>query len=207
MFLMFCAAGSTKEFGCCISCEIIFATFCSHYVPFKFRFFLKAIVQLFFRRSQIQRVSVNFSLLKFVHAIESRKKVVVKLQQSKFSVLEYEEPNNDWFSVLNHCLCQFYFIQLIIDVIQTLEQFRDASPMCFLNSQTFCDSVATAIHNLIAVRAVGEQFHCFCENTWVWILVSFSTRIDSRLHKFIETFKWNIFREAIIFLQTSPKSI
>ena len=45
------------------------------------------------------------------------KKVVVKLQHSKFSVLEYEKPNNDWFSVLNLCLRQFYFIQLIIDVI------------------------------------------------------------------------------------------
>ena len=128
------------------------------------------------------------------------KKVVVKLQHSKFSVLEYEEPNNDWFSVLNLCLCQFYFIQSIIDVIQTLEQFCVDSPMCFLIAQIFCDRVTTTIHKFIAVGADGKQFHCFRDNTLVWILVSFSTGIDSRLHKFIERFNWNIFHEAIIFI-------
>ena len=116
------------------------------------------------------------------------KKVLVKLQHSKFSVLEYEEPNNDWFSVLNLCLRQFYFIQLINDAIQSLEKLCVDSSMCFLITQIFCDSVAATIHNLIAVGAVGKQFHCFCDNTRVWILVSFPTGIDSRLLKFIETF-------------------
>ena len=134
------------------------------------------------------------------------KKVVVKLQHSKFSVLESEKPNNDWFSMFNLCLRQFYFIQLIIGVIQTLEQFCVDSPVCFLIGQIFCDSVVTTIHNLIAVGAVGKQFHCFCDNTRVWILVSFSTGTDCRLHKFIETFNWSVFNEAINLFASSPNS-
>ena len=88
------------------------------------------------------------------------------------------------------------FIQLIIDVIQTLEHFCVDRPVCFLIVQIFCDSVATTIHNLIAVGAVGKQFHCFCDNTRVWILVYFSTGTDIRLDKFIETFNWSAFNEA-----------
>ena len=50
-------------------------------------------------------------------------------------------------------------------------------------------------HNLIAVGAVRKQLLCFRYNTWGWIFVSL-TGIVSRLHKFIETFNWNIFHEA-----------
>ena len=138
-----------------------------------------------------------FLTLTFVDVTESLKKVVVKLQQSKFSALENEEHNDDWFSVLNLCLCQFYVIQLIIDLIQTLEQFCVDSPKCFSTVHLFWDSVATTIRKLITVGAVGKQFHCFRDNAWVWILVSFSTGIDSILHEFIETFIWNVFQAAI----------
>ena len=72
---------------------------------------------------------------------------------------------DDRFSVLNLCLRQFYFIQLIIDVIQTPEQFCVDSHVCFVIVQIFCDSVATTVHNLITVGDVGKQFHCFCDNT------------------------------------------
>ena len=77
--------------------------------------------------------------------------------------------------------------------------------MCFLITQIFCDSVATTIHNFRAVEAVGKHFQCFRNNTWVSILVSFSRGIDSRLHKFIETYNWNIFHEATNFFSYSHK--
>ena len=70
--------------------------------------------------------------------------------------------------------------------------------MYFLIAQILCDSVATTIHKLITIGAVGKQFLCLRDNTQVWILASFSAGIDSRLHKFLETF-WNIFHEAINF--------
>ena len=92
-------------------------------------------------------------------------KVVVRLQHSKFSVLKYEKIQQGLVSVLNLCVRQFYFIQSIFDVIQTLEHFCVDSPMCFLISQKLCDSVTTKIHNLIAVGAVGKQFHSFRGNT------------------------------------------
>ena len=114
-----------------------------------------------------------------------------------FSVLEYEKLNKDGLSVLNLCLLQIYFIQLIIDVIQTLEKGCVDSPVCSLIVQILCDSVATAIHKLRSVGAVGKQFHCFCDNTRVRILVSFSSGIDSRLHKVVEIFNWNVLNEAI----------
>ena len=105
------------------------------------------------------------------------KKVVVKLQHSKFSVLEYGKPNNDWFSVLNLCLRHFYFIQLIIDVIQTLEKFRVDSPLCFLIVQIICDSVATTIHNLMGT----------CSRR----------ALTADCTKIVETFNWSVINEAI----------
>ena len=78
--------------------------------------------------------------------------------------------------------------------------------MCFLISQKICDSVATSIHSLIVVGAADKQFCCCRNNTWVLILVSFSTGIQSKLHKYIETFNPNMFHGALIFLETSPKS-
>ena len=162
---MFCATGSGKKVSCCISCKIVSAIFCSQYFPFNFSFFSNAIVQLFFRQSQIKRVSIHFYFLKLVDPAESLKNVLVRLEHSNFSVLEYEEPNNDLVSALNLCLRQNYFIQLIVDAIQTLGHFCVESPMCLLIAQYFFDSVATTINNLIAVGAIGKQFHCFRKNT------------------------------------------
>ena len=191
MFLMFCAAGSRKEVGCCISCEIILAIFCSYQVPFKFRFFSNAIGTTLFQTEPNTKSQCPFLTPRTCWRQRISLKFVVKLQHSKFSVLQYDEPNNDLVSVLNLSRCQFYFIQLIIDVIHTLEQFCVDGPMFFLIAQIFRDSVATTIHILIAVGDVGKQFLCFRHNTWVWILVTFSTSLDRRLHKFIETFNWN----------------
>ena len=82
--------------------------------------------------------------------------------------------------------------------MQTLEQFCVDSLMCFLIAQIFYDSVTT-IQMLIAVEVVGKQFDCFRDNIRLWILVSFSMGIHSRLHKINETINWNILHEAIIF--------
>ena len=61
--------------------------------------------------------------------------------------------------------------------------------------------MATAIHDFITLRFVGEQFKSFCNNTVFGIVVFLTTRNDIRLNKAFKTFHRGLLKETITSYQ------
>ena len=80
---------------------------------------------------------------------------MIKLQHSELSILQNEECDNDWFSMLNFSLDKCNLVQLISDEVKLLEQFINNCTVNLFIVQIFCHSVSTTtIHDLVPIGAV-----------------------------------------------------
>ena len=76
------------------------------------------------------------------------------LQHSELSILENEESSNDWFSMLNFWIDNFNLVQLISDDVRLLEEVVINCTVSLFIFQMLCQSVSTAIHDLVPIGAV-----------------------------------------------------
>ena len=79
------------------------------------------------------------------------------------------------------------------------EKFTINSSMCLFVALVLRHSASAAVHNLLAAEAFDQELHHLCENTEVWILLTFPSCIHCWLLKAVQKFLWSIIDEALYF--------
>ena len=133
-------------------------------------------------------------------------KVAIGLQHSQLSVLQDKEACNDWFFMIDFRFGKLYLLKLVVDMSRFLENFIADRCMCLFIIRILCNWMVTAIHNLIAIRAVCKQTNSFCNGTGIRTLVFLTTSFDSGMQKDAKTFPRSVLNEAMNFVDSSPLS-
>ena len=142
---------------------------------------------------------IHFHLHILVNMANFCGEVLLELQHSQLSVLQYEEAYKDWFFNIDFRFVKLYLVKLFVDMPQSLEHFSVVCCMCVSTIHKPCYWMETAIHCMRAIPTVWKHLHSFCYNTGVWVLVSLTTSIDIVLHKLFKTFYRSVVNDAIIF--------
>ena len=141
--------------GSCLFAVKLSVQSCEHIASHLFLFSHRIIFSKFSSNRAKYRGSVSISSSSYFSISQNFfYEIIIKLQHSELSILQDEEYDDDWFSMLNFCFDKFNLVQSISEKVRWLEIFLINCTVSLSIVQLVYHTGSTTINDLVPIGAV-----------------------------------------------------